>query len=428
MIRAGQSAAISTAFALGIAPWVIGWALNSHAIAAPDPPRAVPVLPQAVPVDGAPFQARLAGIDADWTLHFLVGETPRNMPAADLICWGAFVDAAAGPQLLLAGGGLLIADVLDIDSEFLQADAELFGPVKLPLEQVAGILFHPPTDRARRDALSQRVLNAKGETDRLFLDNGDELPGTVAGLKDQVLTLETASGKLPIEIGRVSALVFNPSLAAKARPVGVRSWIGFRDGSRVLAAGLSSEGGQSAIKLAGGSELKTRAPAGRAGSADKEPIAALQPLGGRATYLSDLPAASNRHVPYLQLAWTYRGDRSVLDRSLRAAGRLYLKGLGLHSAARLTYDLDKTYRRLDAELAIDDETQSGGSVECRVFIDLGDGKWQPRYASPVIRGGAAPAPISVDLKGAKRISLLVDFADHGDQLDHVDWLNARLVK
>ena len=34
----------------------------------------------------------------------------------------------------------------------------------------------------------------------------------------------------------------------------------------------------------------------------------------------------------------------------------------------------------------------------------------------------------VDLTGAKRLTLRVDFADRGDELDHADWLNARLVK
>ena len=61
---------------------------------------------------------------------------------------------------------------------------------------------------------------------------------------------------------------------------------------------------------------------------------------------------------------------------------------------------------------------------CRVFVDDGSGKWISRYSSPILRGSEPPVPISVDLTGAKRISLLVDFADRGDELDHVDWLGA----
>ena len=31
-------------------------------------------------------------------------------------------------------------------------------------------------------------------------------------------------------------------------------------------------------------------------------------------------------------------------------------------------------------------------------------------------------------RGAARMALLVEFADRGDELDHANWLNARLVK
>ena len=36
--------------------------------------------------------------------------------------------------------------------------------------------------------------------------------------------------------------------------------------------------------------------------------------------------------------------------------------------------------------------------------------------------------ISVDNDGAKRLDLVVDFADRADELDHANWLNARLVR
>jgi hypothetical protein len=62
-------------------------------------------------------------------------------------------------------------------------------------------------------------------------------------------------------------------------------------------------------------------------------------------------------------------------------------------------------------------------VRFRVFVD-----GQPKYASPILRGGDRPVPISVDVTSAKRLDLVVDFADRADELDHADWLDARLVK
>ena len=61
-----------------------------------------------------------------------------------------------------------------------------------------------------------------------------------------------------------------------------------------------------------------------------------------------------------------------------------------------------------------------------VFHVLVDG--QDRFTSNTIRGGDAPVPISVDVTGATKIELLVDYADRADVLDHADWLNARFVQ
>jgi hypothetical protein len=45
-----------------------------------------------------------------------------------------------------------------------------------------------------------------------------------------------------------------------------------------------------------------------------------------------------------------------------------------------------------------------------------------------VRGADEPQAVSIDLKGAKGITLTVDFADRGDELDHAVWLEARLVR
>jgi endo-alpha-N-acetylgalactosaminidase len=83
----------------------------------------------------------------------------------------------------------------------------------------------------------------------------------------------------------------------------------------------------------------------------------------------------------------------------------------------------RAYQRFQAELALDDSAAGSGSVRFRVFVD---GK--ETFTSETLRGGMEPMPISVDLTNAKRLDLVVDYADHGDVLDHADWLNARLVK
>lgn len=374
--------------------------------------------PLATPVDGAPFQARLAGATPDGQLRFAEGDNARQLTAADLVTWGTFAEATRGPQLLLSSGGVIVAGIISVDRQQLVAAADLAGEIRVPLAMLTGIVFRPPHDRYRRDQLNEKVLAVKRDTDVMILDNGDELTGTITGLHDDALSLETRSGNVGIDVSRISAVIFNPALVDKPPSAGLRILVGLRDGSRLVARSLNAADEEADLKFVGGMSLKVKL----------SDIVALQPLGGRVVYLSDLPVDSYRHIPYLSLTWPYQINRNVRGSQLRVGKKIYTKGLGVHSACRLTYALDRDYQRFEGEVGIDDQTAGRGSVIFRVFVDDGDGAWQPRYASPIVRGGDAPTPFSVDLAGAKRMSLLVDFADHGDELDYANWLNTRLVK
>jgi endo-alpha-N-acetylgalactosaminidase len=156
-------------------------------------------------------------------------------------------------------------------------------------------------------------------------------------------------------------------------------------------------------------------------------ITFLQSPGGEFVYLSDLEPADYRHVPYLSLEWPYHRDANVLGQPLAVHGKRYLKGIGMHSAARITYRLEGKYRRFDAAVAVDDSADDRGSVNFGAYV-LRDGQWKEASTSGIVRGGEEPRPISVDVSGADGITLTVDFADRGDELDRANWLDARLVQ
>jgi len=319
---------------------------------------------------------------------------------------------------VLAGGGLIVSETARLDGENVTGESVSFGKWQLPVDLVAGIILRAPLDAAAADKLLARVSTATGRNDRLLRDNGDEVTGTLTAFDEKQVALRGEDGPLEIKVDALAAIVFDPSLADRPKASGLRVVTGFQDGSRLPALELTSSGANTSLKLAGGTELTSATTW----------IVALQVLGGRAEYLSDLKPLSYRHIPYLELTWPYRDDRNVAGTQLRAGRQFYLKGLGMHSPARITYELDGDYRRFDAEVAIDDEARQRGSVLFRVFVDDGSGEWQEKATSAILRGGEPPQSLSADLTGAKRISLLVDFADRGDELDHADWLNARLVK
>ncbi len=224
----------------------------------------------------------------------------HEIAVGDIVTWGTPSEPRQGPQILLADGGLLVADVLDSDEERLSVDSPIAGKLSLPLEQIAGIVFHPPLDARRRDELMQRAL-ASTRHDLLILDNGDEVSGTLLAVAAKEVQLKAAAGTLKIETDRILALAFDTSLLETPRTKGSRLVVGFSDGSRVLATSFVISDGKAQLTLSSGQKL----------NAPVEQIVFLQALGGRAEYLSDLKPAGYKHVPFLELPWQFQLDRNV---------------------------------------------------------------------------------------------------------------------
>ena len=370
-----------------------------------------------IPLDGPPVAMSLARVSPDWELSFTSPEGPRRLGADQVVFWGSWREPDRGSIVLLRSGDLLVGYDLHLPGEQLAFDSDSLGQVSIPMDAVAGLIFQLPSEAARRDRLMSRVLAETDRQTRLLLTGGDTVSGSLAGIEPDGVMLQTEAGSLRLPLDRVTALVQPGGRDLHQRAKAVRALVGLEDGSRLTCKGLVVTEKEARLDTSLGQF---------AVAADR--VCALQPTSEKIVYLSDLEAASYRQIPFLSIAWPYRRDRSVTQTLLRSGGALYLKGLGTHSAARLTYELDQTYRRLDMELALDESAGNRGSVIYRVFSDNGSGQWQERYSSPVVRGGASPIAASADLAGAKRISLLVEFADRGDELDHANWLNARLVR
>ncbi|HJT32644.1 MAG TPA: NPCBM/NEW2 domain-containing protein [Pirellulales bacterium] len=406
-------------------------ALTTCAVSAAEPEGGL-----LIDIAHAGVEARLAGVAADGLFTFQVGTQARRVPADELVAWGAPVEPRDSPQVILTDGSLLVVrDVLKTDEGRVLLDSDAFGEFALPRSAIAAILLHPPIDPQRRDRLAGRFTPSprqEGEpasparpspsSDRLLLENGDELVGRITAVTDSGVEFAADIGPLTVDRQRIIALAFSlPPFAVRKddvarserRPSPRLLLVGLRDGSVFHASALTMDQDQMRAELF--DRVKVVAPA--------QAVVFAQTLGGRATYLSNLEPESYRHLPYLSLAWPYRLDANVTGTRLRAGGRIYAKGIGIHSTARLTFRLEKPYRRFEADLAIDDQTQRRGSVVFRVLAG-------PReiYKSGVVRGGDPPLPISVNVSGVNQLSLVVDYADRADELDHADWLNARLIE
>jgi hypothetical protein len=404
-----------------------------------------------VPVDGAAFSAELVSIAVDGNVTFRVSVKgdPVVIKSGDLVRWGNPVPPKPQTLVVLADGGWLVtaADwsggaAVRLNGDDVLVLSDTWDEIRLPRSLVSGIVFAQRSRTDERERLAERVrdepssgsvLQGKGvaTADSVLLTNGDRLTGTLATLESGSLTLQSAAGEAKLPLARVEAIVFGtrPSSVVR-RPVpdgepfsgpsrnGRGILVGTRDGSLLFARAIEATEVKVAIELTNGVKLT---------GGKVEDIVALQLLGGPFEYLSDLERADYRFVPYLSIAWPLARDRNVLGGPLTVDGKRYSKGLGLHSAARVTYPFDRDYQRFDATVALDDAAKGRGSVVFGAYV-LRDGKWAEAYKGGAMRGGESPQPVSVDLHGAKGLTLTVDYADRGDELDYADWLDARLVR
>lgn len=394
----------------------------------------------AVPAAGESFPARLRGLTAEQPprVEWDVDGAVRAMSASELFAWGRYEDRPEAPLAVLADGSLLAGEFQRLEANRLVWYSQLFGELSVGLDQVRGLLLQPPTAPLERDRLLHRLRTAERGSDRLLLDNGDELQGVLGPEPADMPRMDdeldeafwlTVSGREPAAIprGRVTAVIFNPALLVPQRPVELAWEVGWSDGSLLQVVGVRTgdavpdqAGGWLELLLPGGVKLASDA------QTLSDDVTWLAPLGTRARYLSDLESLGYKHIPFLGVAWDYTADRNVLGGRLRSGGQVWSKGLGMHSTSRLAFDLDGSAQQLRASLALDDQAGRRGSVVFRVFA-YRDDAWSAAYESPVIRGGDQPLPIIVDLTGARRLALIVEAADRGDELDHANWLGARLV-
>lgn len=377
----------------------------------------------AISLDGVAFPARLKHIDPQWNLTFTSGGAQRSIPASGLLRWGGRCDVRDGTLIVLADGGLLAADEVEIQIDQLRVACPLWGEIRIPREKSRGIIFAMPMDSKRLDALLYRMVSRQATDDQLVLENEDAIEGEIIGLRDQHLELATRSGNEKVDRRRIIAVLFRSDRAGTPRADRFYALLGLGDGSLIAARDATLDQGQLRITTTDGMTF-----ASSAGMDATSHIVSLQTFQPRVTYLSDLTPLGFKHTPFLALDWPLGIDRNVSGGQLRSHGVVYTKGLGMHSTSRVAYELGGQYRRFAAELALDDEVGQGGSVVGRVYVERKPRQWEEVYRSRVVRGGDPLLPVAVDVRGAQRLALVIESADRADQLDRANWLDARVVR
>ena len=118
-----------------------------------------------------------------------------------------------------------------------------------------------------------------------------------------------------------------------------------------------------------------------------------------------------------------RAGLSVDGNPLTIGGQVYAHGIGTHSYSEMIIDLHGVARRFEATVGVDDEVGNAGSVVFVVQVDD-----REAWRSPVVKGSDGAVPVSVDLTGSDRLTLLVEEGGDNNYYDHSDWAGAMLVQ
>ena len=108
---------------------------------------------------------------------------------------------------------------------------------------------------------------------------------------------------------------------------------------------------------------------------------------------------------------------------LRIKDRDYDRGLGHHASGEIVVDLEGLYDRFEAEVGVQWQQGTTGSVVFQVFVDD-----EKRFDSGVMREADAARPVSVSLDGAAELRLVALDAGDGITCDCANWAVARLIR
>lgn len=269
------------------------------------------------------------------------------------------------------------------------------GDRTLPLASVAAIdrvLDAPPADVLREDVVT--------------LANHDSVRGVLSAIDSDTITVTVGDAPTPIALANVAALHLATTAAPKA--TSPRFIVGLIDGTVIQCSAVSAEASRWTLTV-GDNKIPLTA----------DQVVRVEYPGGPVRWLSAMPA----HVvytPYLTESFPPVMDASVTGGPIRAGGRQYDRGIGVHAKTVLTFDLDGTRKSFRTRYAAE---PSLPLVDAIVRIKV-DGKTIHEHR---VRGEDLSPVIWADLSGAKTLTLEVDFGPGHATQDRINWIEPALL-
>lgn len=384
---------------------------------------------------GQTLEGRLVSLTAEQLTLDASGHT-HSVPVAELLSIdlappGARPAAAGGAGPAAAGGALEIESIdgsrwtaaaYQVEGDTARLTLAGERTIEMPLGTIRWIRSGELS--AGETQQWNAILAERAAGDLLVIRKDaalDYLEGVVRAVTDELVEFELDGETFRVKRPKVAGLVYYRPHREQAVQAAAR--IELEDRGSIAARRLSTSG----------DSLRMTTPSGIALEWPIAEVARIDFSAGKLVHLSELDWERDGYertsffgVPRTTFdesdLFRPRRDTSFSGEPLLLDGRACRRGLALHSRTRLAYLLPGEFRRLSAVAGIDDRAGERGHV--RLVIE-GDGR---TLLDVTIASGDPPLPIDVDLRGVRRLGLLVDFGGDTDVGDHLNLCDARLLK
>ncbi|HEX4128561.1 MAG TPA: NPCBM/NEW2 domain-containing protein [Pirellulales bacterium] len=327
---------------------------------------------------------------------------------------GAAAAQAAGMSVELIDGSLIAARDFQTDGDKARIVSAL-GEMTVATRSIARVRLQPQSPKLAEQWAE--IVEARHPTDVLVLRKQaslDYFTGVVGKIGAETVQFETEGETVDVRRARVEGVLF-------ARPAG-------NELPSSLCTVVDAGGSRWRIrdvKLAG-ETMSIVTPAGVAVSLRLDQVEQLQ---FEVHYLSDLKPEKIEQTPLLAAGTISAAERRFHQPRFNAdprtgplhlAGSAYEKGLSAFARTELVYRFPEAFSRLQMVVGMDDLEATGASARLVVHGD-------DRVLYDHVLGGEGVVPLSLDLRGVKRLKILVDF-DGNELLGRVNLCEARLLK
>jgi hypothetical protein len=387
-------------------------------LAAEEPPRPNFVLRLA---DGTEAIGPVEQIANNWSVQ-LGGDKPvtaTGLEAVSLRRDKTQLPALPRPeQVILVNGDRIPGRVQELTNDRIHVQADLGKGTDfvVPVSAVAIIWIAAPDGVDNPSKWRRQLAVGQRSRDAVYLQNGEVIEGILNSIKGQNLQIESSKKNMTVPFSKVAVIAFNTGLVRQSQSKGVHARLVLDTGCRLTIVSAQADGSLLTGKTDFGTDVAI--PLNR--------ILAIDWLGGSVIYLSDRKPRNYQFRSFLPaVRWPYAKDASVMESDLRLGGRFYDKGLGVHTASQLTYDIGPNDCWFEALVGLDDTVGKEGSARIQVLLD---GKPQKLTWDGNLTWQTGPRTIRLAVAGAKELTLVSDFGSYGDVQGCVDWANARLIK